>query len=110
MAANNLTDEQLNAIISDVAQRASRHAVRETLLMIGLDVNNPLEMQRDLVAMREIRAIFKDKDFQEDLAHLRLWRITMSTVRSKGLAAAIAFMVVGGLSWLAVQIGWPLIK
>lgn len=105
-----LSDDQLNAIMSDIAQRASRHAVRETMLMIGLDVNNPIEMQRDLTAMREIRAIFKDAEFQADLNHLRSWRKTMDSAKSKGLAAGVGFIVIGFISWMALQFGIPLVK
>lgn len=102
-----LSDDQLNAIISDVAQRASRHAVRETLIMLGLDVNNPLEMQKDVATMREIRTLFRDPEFQADLAHLRSWRKTLNTGAAKGFTVMIGMLTVGFVSWVAVKLGIP---
>jgi len=73
-----LTDDQLKRIVQD--------SVRETLVRLGVDAENPLEMQRD---------------FQ----HLRDWRMTVTSVRSKSLLTMTGIIVAGlvGLFWLGFR-------
>jgi len=60
--------------------------VRETLLTMGIDTSNPIEMQRDFQAIRE-------------------WRNSMSAIRSKGLLTLVGAATLGiaGLVWIGVQ-------
>lgn len=63
-----------------------RETVQETLTSLGIQHENPLEMQRD---------------FQ----YLRDWRRTTHALRAKGLLTAVGLVVAGGLAalWLGVQ-------
>lgn len=63
-----MTEEQLRALVSS--------SVRETLLLLGVDASNPIEMQRD---------------FQ----HLREWRLTVTRVKSKGVLTMLTILVSG---------------
>lgn len=73
-----------------------KEAVHETLTTMGFDVKEPLESQRDMAALREVRLLASDPEFQRDLAHLRQWRKTMENVKSKGVLGAAGLMVLGG--------------
>lgn len=60
--------------------------VAQTLLTLGVDTNDPVELQKDL-------------------AHLRAWRESMETVRRQSLITAIGVITAGvlGLIWLAIK-------
>lgn len=73
----NLTPEEAHALI--------REAVRETFLMLGVKVDDPIEVQ---------------KDFQ----HLREWRNTTESIKSKGLLTVMGILVSGMLAALWVGI------
>lgn len=75
------SDDELRQIV--------RLTVQETLLSLGVDVEEPLEVQ---------------KDFQ----HLRAWRESADTVKRQGLVTAIGVLVMGGLGliWAALHKGW----
>lgn len=74
----NMTEHELKKIVSE--------AVSETLLQLGIDASDPVEMQKDM-------------------AHLRAWRESVATVKQQGLATAIGVITVGvlGLIWLALK-------
>ena len=60
--------------------------VKKTLLELGLDTANPIELQRDF-------------------AHLRTWRQSVEEVKRKGFIAAVAIVLSGllGLLWTAFK-------
>lgn len=74
----NLTPEEARLLI--------REAVRETFLMLGVTVDDPIEVQ---------------KDFN----HLREWRNTTESIKSKGLLTMIGVMASGALAaiWLGLK-------
>jgi hypothetical protein len=67
-------------------KRVVAETVTQTLLTLGVDTNDPVELQKDL-------------------AHLRAWRESMETVRRQSLITAIGVITAGalGLIWLAVK-------
>lgn len=67
-------------------QRIVRSTVRETLVSLGADPDNPTEMQRD---------------FQ----HLRTWRETSDAVKRQGIITVAVILVTGfvGLVWVAIK-------
>jgi len=98
-------DTTTEIIMSRVAEEAAERAVQKALLSMGVDHANPLESQRDMVALREVRALLTDEEFKRDLAHLRQWRKAMEGVQSKGLLTAIGILVTGlcAALWVGFQ-------
>ncbi len=73
-----------------IAEEAAERALEKLFLTLGVNVADP-----DAVIAT-----------QEDLAHLRAWRESIKTVKRKGLGAAVAFIVTGGLGWLVMALTW----
>lgn len=73
-----MTEAELNKIVSQ--------AVAETLLKLGIDASDPIELQKDM-------------------QHLRQWRESVATVKRQGLMAAVGVITVGvlGLIWAALK-------
>jgi hypothetical protein len=73
-----MTEHELKKIVAE--------AVAETLLQLGIDASDPVEMQKDM-------------------AHLRSWRESVATVKQQGLITAIGVITVGmlGLIWLGLK-------
>lgn len=67
-------------------QKIVRSTVRETLISLGADPDNPIEMQRD---------------FQ----HLRQWRGTVETAKRQGIITGVAILVTGVFAtiWVAIK-------
>ncbi len=68
-----ITKEELRGIVKET--------VHETLIGLGVDSSNPVEMQKDL-------------------QHLRDWRLTMAEARRKGLLTIVGIFVAGVLAFL----------
>ncbi len=75
-----LTSEEIRHLASESA----KSAVRELLVAMGVDANDP----KSLLEM------------QEDFSHLRAWRKSTQAVKEKSLSAAVAFFVTGFLGYL----------
>lgn len=73
-----LTPEEARVII--------RETVRESFLMLGVKLDDPIEVQ---------------KDFQ----HLREWRQTSESIKKKGMLAATGIIVSGLLAavWIGIK-------
>jgi uncharacterized membrane protein len=73
-----MTEHEVKKIVAE--------AVAETLLTLGIDTTDPVELQKDM-------------------AHLRSWRESVATVKQQGLIAATGVITVGllGLLWLAFK-------
>jgi hypothetical protein len=73
-----VTEHELKKIVAE--------AVAETLLQLGIDASDPVEMQKDM-------------------AHLRSWRESVATVKQQSLVTAVGIVVAGilGLLYLAFK-------
>ncbi len=76
MSDQNGPEKQLQNLTPDEARALIREAVRETFLMLGVKVDDPIEVQ---------------KDFQ----HLREWRSTTDSIKSKGMLTLVGIAVSG---------------
>lgn len=76
----------LQDLSSDETRELIREAVRETFLMLGVKIDDPIEVQ---------------KDFQ----HLRDWRTTTDSIKSKGLMTLMGIIVSGFVAavWLGFK-------
>ena len=67
-----MTEDQVRRI----AAEAAAQAIKETLQRLGLEVEDPLQVQRDM-------------------QHLRDWRNSMERVKSKSLLTAVGIAITG---------------
>lgn len=67
-------------------KRIVSESVKETLLMLGVKVDDPVEMQ-------------------QDFTHLRKWRKAVDTAQSTSMLTALGILVTGGMGalWLGIQ-------
>lgn len=91
--------------IEYIAEQAATRAVRSTLLQLGIDVENPIEAQRDFFMLREFTKIISDPEFKKDLAHIRTWRTRSEGITVKGLLTAATIFIGGVMTtlWVGVQ-------
>jgi hypothetical protein len=77
------------AEIKHIADESAKAALRDMLTMMGVDATDP-------------KALL---EMQQDFAHLRLWRESVETMRTKGLMVATGIIVTGviGAIWLAIK-------
>lgn len=70
----------------DRVRHIVKDAVSETLMQLGFDIKDP-------------RAL------QADMAHLRFWRMTITSLTEKSIFGAIGFIIVTslGVLWLGIQ-------
>lgn len=98
-------DPTTRILIGEVAEETSKRVVREVLVSLGIDTSEPIEVQKDLAALRELRALMASHEMQADLMHLRRWRKNMNAIQSKGILSAVAFLTAAGL-----VLFWDVIK
>lgn len=88
-------DAEVRLYIVQATEQAADKAVARMLVALGIDASNPLEMQKDLASLRELRRVMDGDEYIKDQLHLREWRLTMERVQGKGFMAAIGLTVVG---------------
>ena len=73
-----MTETEIRRIVAET--------VAETLIRMGVDAGDPVEMQKDM-------------------QHLRAWRESISTVKRQSLLTAIGIITTGvvGLIWMAIK-------
>lgn len=82
-------DPETKALIEDVAQEAANKAVEGALTKLGVDHQNPIEMQQDFARLRE-------------------WRTSVDAIRRKGILTVVGVLVTGALAALWVGLGLSL--
>lgn len=83
-----MTDDQIAALVHSTAEEVAERTIKKMFVTFGIDVSNPMEMQ-------------------QDMAHLRAWRTSVSTIKKQGLLTAVGIVTVGllGLIWSAMKTG-----
>lgn len=73
-----MTEHEIRKIVAET--------VAETLLKLGIDTADPIELQRDM-------------------QHLRQWRESIATVKRQGLITAVGIIIAGvlGLIWVSLK-------
>jgi hypothetical protein len=69
--------------VHEIAYEAAREAVTDTFLKLGVNTRD----DDAVIAM------------QNDFSHLRAWRLSTDTVKRKGLAASVTFIVTAALGY-----------
>lgn len=98
-------DEATKALIERTASSAATQAVHSTLISLGIDPSEPIEAQKDLATLRELRIMLRDPEYAKDLEHLRRWRVNVEAVQQKGFIAALSFIFLGGVALLLAGVG-----
>lgn len=90
------------AMLKAIANEASRQTMRDMLTMMGLDPDQPLEMQRAFVLLRETVG---DPEFRADQGWTRRTRRRMEGVVGKAIMTVVALAVVsaGQTMWAGLQ-------
>lgn len=93
------------AHIEEIAERAATKAVHSILITLGVDVENPLEAQRDFHTLRDLTKLAADPEFQKDLAHIRAWRKRSEAISAKGALAFLTALITGAATalWVGLQ-------
>lgn len=83
-----VTDEEARALAKVAAQTAAREVLHELFVTLGVDIDDPTEVQKDF-------------------AFVRNWRVSADAIKRQGMLAAIGVVVVGllGLIWTALKGG-----
>ena len=84
MREEEMTEGEIKAIVERAASEAASRAVREILTALGLNVNDPFEVQADM-------------------QHLRAWRRSISTVKKQGLVTAVGILVAGFIALVIAE-------
>lgn len=73
-----MTEAEIRKIVAET--------VAETLTRMGIPVDDPIEVQKDM-------------------AHLRAWRESVATVKRQGIITAVGILTAGllGILWLAIK-------
>ena len=83
-----VTDEEARALAKVAAQTAAREVLRELFVALGVDIDDPTEVQKDMAFIRD-------------------WRESSEAIKRQGVVAlAIAFVIgLAGLVWAALKGG-----
>lgn len=73
-----MTENEIRKIVAET--------VDHTLTRLGIDIDDPIELQRDL-------------------QHLRDWRLSVSAIKRQGIISAVGVLTIGllGLIWLGIK-------
>lgn len=93
-------DEATRVLMKEIAREAATEAVRETLTAVGIDPNNPLEGQRNSVALVQMRRSWESDDFQADLAFTRRLRVATETAKGHSIRVVVGAVVLAVLGML----------
>lgn len=95
----------MERVAEEAAHKTANKVVREILVTLGIDSSDPIAIQKDMAALREMRELIADKDFQSDMAHVRAWRESMEAAKSRSFLAIIALITTGamGALWIGAK-------
>lgn len=98
-------DRETMEVIENVAEKAAEKAVHDALVSMGIDPEEPIEAQKDMAALRDMRELMTDREIQADMLHLRRWRKTMDAVQSKGMLTIVGLIAAGlaAAVWIGLQ-------
>lgn len=77
--------------IQHIASETAKATVRETLLTLGVNINEPEAVRK----------------MQQDFAYLRDWREASGTIKARTITTLVGILVTGGMGalWLALSGG-----
>lgn len=89
------------ALLKQVADEAARKAVHDAFLVMGLEIDDPIQSQQNFVALREISKRVNDPASKADDQWVRQTRLRMEGAVGKVILTVLGLGVVG-----AIQAMW----
>lgn len=106
--------KQIRESIEHIADRAATKAVSDVLMLLGIDVTNPIKAQEEMASLRKLSAMMQDERTIANLAWLDRLHNASSIVTDTGWRTTIRILVTAGIGLLALMtkeywishIGW----
>lgn len=95
-----MTPEQ-TAVVERAAQAAAEHVMSETFLRLGINTQDPIEVQKDMASLREMRLLLSKPEFKQDLFWVREARTTLKSARFKGAMAVVSLFAAGTVAGMS---------
>lgn len=89
---------QIRQSVEHVAERAASKAVRETLMMFGIDPNDPIKAQKQFAALQTLAS----ERTLENLEFLDRFHTATDRVADTGWRTFVRVIVTAGLGLLAI--------
>lgn len=91
-------------LMKQIAHEAAKEAITELFLKLGIDISNPIEVQKDMQSLRAMTHRINDPEVTNDMAYLRELRLTSESIKSKTLLTFVGILVAGLVSTVVVGI------
>lgn len=93
------------ALLKQVADEAAKKAVHDAFLMMGLELEDPLQSQQNFVVLRELVKRAEDPETDADAQWVRKTRMRMDGMFGKALLTIIGLALVGAANtlWLGIR-------
>jgi len=89
-------DDTARALVREISEQTAEQTVKRTLTALGVDHDNPLEVQRDLASLREIREILTDQEFKQDMIYIRRSRKLFESIQVRLIIVFVGLLATGG--------------
>ena len=80
-------------MVEHAARVAAEHVINETFMRLGINTLDPIEVQKDMAALRELRVLLAQTEFKKDLFWIRRTRTTLDTTRFRIMAGFFGIAV-----------------
>lgn len=92
-------EAQVRQSTEHIAERAAVKAVRETMLLLGIDIDDPIKAQRQFAALASLTS----ERTIENLQFLDRWRVASDRVSDAGWRTFVKVIVTAGLGLFAIM-------
>jgi hypothetical protein len=94
--------QQIRESVEHIADRAARKAVEDTLLLIGVDVRNPVTAQEQFASLRRMATLVENEEHAADMAFVRRVRLARDAVVDSSWRTTAKVLITFALGLLAV--------
>ena len=81
--------------IRRIAKETAESTIQDHFNKLGIDYSNIRQSQQDFAALRDMRETFTSRDYMDDMAHLRRWRLLVGSILSQVVFVVVGLIVVG---------------
>jgi hypothetical protein len=101
--SNEEQQRQIRESIQHVADRAATKAVHDTLLLLGIDTENPIRAQEEFALLRRLANTMNDPRTVDNLAFLERLHVATDRVADTGFRTIIRVAITAALGLLALM-------